>query len=301
MCFTFGGTHKNLGVYMDFHRNKKYIAALAIIVIFSVGVMAYSGFNTTGQAIKKYGTIEEKIQAEIDAAKQKITRPDYLPAVVYKNLPPFPEDFYTIDLLIFLGRITDIIDLDEKYWKQPEFYPGFEDNINLIANPERGRFYGIGYGAYPGDIGAEAGPGDDFTVASFFHTSWLVETYQGMQMNVVYPSDTNVPSQNLEGNQASVKQDPEVVKNYFEVTATPDIFLLEPANPIFGSNWAQKVLVHVKIKEDTPKGIYVIGINPTTPPKEYGQKWTKQYLTKYVDASAGVIGRPFVRIIVDVK
>ena len=286
---------------MNIYRNKKHIAALIIIVVFAVGVAAYSGFASTGQATKKYGTIEEKIQAEIDEAKTKITRPDYLPAVVYKNLPPFPDNFYTIDLLVFLGRLTDTVNLEEKYWKQPEFYPLFEDNVGLIANPVKGRFYGVGYGAYPGDIGAEAGPGDDFTVASFFHTSWLVETYQGMKMDVVFPSNSQIPNQNLNGTQLSVSQDPEKAKEYFEVTTTPDVFLLEPVNPIFGYNWTVKVLVHIKVKPETPKGTYVIGINPGTPPKEHSQRWIRQYLTRYNDGSSAVAGRPFVRITVDVK
>lgn len=285
-------------------KNRKKInsqlAYLAIIIILGVTVIGYTALSKPAET-KNYGTIEEKIQAELEAAQAKTTRPDYLPSAVYRNLPAFPSDFYPVDLLIGIGRIIDLVNLEEKYWKQPEFYPLFEENINLIANPSRGRFYGIGYGAYPGDIGTEASPGDDFTVASFFHTSWLVETYQGMKMDVVYPTISAIPNTDLNGTQMVIEQDPEKVKDYFEVTTNPSVFLLESVNPIFGYNWTVRVLVHIKIKPDTPKGTYVVGINPGTPPAEYSQRWVRQYLTKYVDVSSAVIGRPYVRVIVDVK
>ncbi len=278
----------------------KYIAASFVAVVF---VAAFIGYSMLGnpQPVKKYGTIDEKIKAEFDAANAKRTRPDYLPPVVYKNLPPFPGDFYVIDLLIYAGRLTDLVTLEEKYWKQPEFYPLFEEKIDIIANPTAGRFYGIGYGAYPGDIGVEASPGDDFTVASFFHTSWLVETYQGTKMEVVFPESSVIPNQDLNGTQFNVTQSPDQIKNYFEVTTNPEVFLLEPVNPIFGYNWTVKVLIHIKVMPETPKGRYVIGINPSAPPKEYSLKWTRQYLTKYNDAASGVGGRPYVRIIADIK
>ena len=35
-------------------------------------------------------------------------RPDYLPSVVFSKLPPFPKDFYSIALLVRLGKFTDM-------------------------------------------------------------------------------------------------------------------------------------------------------------------------------------------------
>lgn len=279
--------------------NKKIIASVIILIIAIPVLLIYQ--QSFQQPAKDYGTIEEKIARQLQEAQQKSKRPDYLPAEVYKNLPAFPGDFYKIDVLFMAGRMTDYVNLEEKYWKQPEFYPTFEMNLEKIRNPQLNWLYAFGYGAYPGDVVTEASAGDDFTVATFFYTSWLVETWQGMKMMHFYPADTGVPTQDLSGTWFTVTQDPDKVKDYFEVSINPSIVLLEPSSPIFGYNWTQKILVHVKIKDDAPKGRYVIGVNPVTPPKEYSNQWIKQYLLKYADASSGLAGRPYFRIVVDIK
>ncbi len=279
--------------------NKKIIAPVIIIIIAIPLLLIYQ--QSFQQPAKDYGTIEEKIARQLEEAKLKSERPDYLPAEVYKNLPAFPGDFYPVDALFGVGRMTDYVNLEEKYWKQPEFYPTFEMNLDKIKNPNVNAFYAFGYGAYPGDIGVGVNPGDDFTVATFFYSSWLVETWQGTKMQHFYPVQTGIPNQNLIGTQFTVIQDPETVKNYFDVSIEPNVILLEPSSPIFGYNWTQKILVHIKVKPDTPKGRYAIGVNPVAPPKEYSDKWVKQYLTRYADASSGLAGRPFFQIVVDVS
>lgn len=278
----------------------KIIAAILIIAIIAGTGIALLSLQPKPQP-KDYGTIEEKIARQIEEAKAKSARPDYLPPVVYKNLPAFPEDFYVIDALFYIGKITDYVNLEEKYWKQPEFYPTFEANLDKIQNPSLDRFYAFGYGAYPGDIGVGVKPGDEFTVATFFYSSWLVETWQGMKMQHFYPVQTGVPKSDLNGTQFTVIQDPDAVKDYFDISFEPVVFLLGPSSTIFDYNWTQKILVHVKVSPDTPEGRYVIGVNPVAPPREYSNQWTMQYRLKYADASAGVVGRPFFQIVVDVS
>jgi len=275
---------------------RNLIIAIVAIIIIAAGLFYFSQ-----QQQPQYGTIEQKIARQLEEAKLKTTRPDYLPSVVYQNLPLFPKDFYEIDALVELGRLTDLVSLEDKYWKQPEFYPTFESNIADIQNPNINRLYAFGYGAYPGDIGVDVKPGSDFTVATFFYSSWLVETWQGMRMQEFYPVQTGVPTQDLNGTKFSVIQDPDVVKTYFNVSFEPSVFLLGPSSPIFDYNWTQKVLVHIKVSPDTPKGRYVIGVNPVAPPKEYSDRWLMKYRLKYTDASAGVVGRPFFQLVVDVS
>ncbi len=278
------------------HSNNKIIAVIAALILSIILLFLLNQAQETPSGT--YGTIEKKIARQIEEAKLKSERPDYLPSVVYKNLPAFPRDFYQVDVLAQIGRLTDMVSLEEKYWKQPEFYPTFEDSLGLISN-NSGRNFGIGYSAYPENIGVEVSPENNFTVAGFFHSSWGMETYRGMKIDAAFPDASLVPSSN--GTPVTINQNPDAVKDYFNVTINPEIFLLEPSSPIFGYNWTVKITAYVEISPNTPKGIYVIGLNPTKPPKAYTQKWLREYPIKYADASDSVIGKPFVRIIADVK
>lgn len=229
------------------------------------------------------------------------TRPDYgLPEGTFRNLPPLPQDFWEFDQKFVSGQVTDFVDLGEEYWKQPEFYPTFEENIDFIKNPQGSRVYAFGIGAYPGDVGADAFPDSQFTVATFFYSSWLVETYQGMKLEAVYPETASVLTPDLQGTNFTVNQNPSEAGKYFNVTFEPETLVLDPSAPVFGSSWAAKVKINVTVSKDTPKGTYIIGVNPSDPPPEQSGLWLKTY-EKYSDGGAFRIGRPVFQLIVFVN
>jgi len=90
----------------------------------------------------------------------------------------------------------------------------------------------------------------------------------------------------------------EGTEEFFEVSIEPSILLLEPAYPAFGEHWAQKVTVHVKLK-NPPKGRYTIGLNPFSPPQEFSEKWSSRH--KYTEVGGFGVGRPLFQIILDIQ
>ncbi len=246
--------------------------------------------------------LEIDIERRLAAAEDLKQRKTDLPEIFFRNLPPFPEDFYRLRILVIYGKIYDLDTVDETYWKQPEFIPGFEEHaVRLINQPQAGRWGAFGYGAYPADTSVSTSPGEEFEVVTFFHTSWLVETYQGIKPVVVYNAESQMPSQDLQGS-STVSQDPEKVKTYFEVKVDPEMTVLGPTYPVLDYEWTKKIKVDVKVKEGTPPGKYVIGVNIGAPSADFNDQMYKKYLNLYTTSGNTVgVGRPFYQIAVEVK
>ncbi len=277
----------------------KYKRIHIILVILVIAAFAYF-IASTGEPSKP---VTEKKFLEKTAPKKIYNytpgeRPDYgLSQAMFRNLPPLPPDFWEVDEKFYQGGITDFVELGDEYYRQPEFYPTFEDNIEFIKNPQGGRIYAFGIGAYPGDIGAEVPPDSIFTVATFFHSSWLVETHQGVKLEAVYPERTDILNPDLQDVNFTVKQEPSKMGKYFNVTFDPELFVLGPTAPVFDENWTLKVKINVTVDKEAPKGTYVIGVNPVVPSPEYSELWLKTY-EKYSDAAGFRIGRPSFQLVV---
>ena len=197
---------------------------------------------------------------------------DSLAPETFENLPPFPEDFYSVLKEINSGNRL-ITDVGEGYYKQPEFYPTFTQNIGLMKSG-RQHWGVLGYGAFPSDVRVTAGRDGELAVTTIIHSSWLVETYQGLRM-------TTVLGEGLE--------------DYFDVSIEPEAILLEPSYPRFGSNWARKITFRVRMK-DPPAGDYLIGANPSAPPGEASREWASGFQGKYTEVGGFGVGRPLFQI-----
>ncbi|MDO8340244.1 MAG: hypothetical protein Q7T16_06325 [Candidatus Burarchaeum sp.] len=243
--------------------------------------------------------IELLIEAQKQRAEAISKRPDYLPEVVYQNLPAFPKDFYEMRVLVQYGKL-DLQDIGEEYWKQPEWYPSFEGaGLNMMQNPPRDRWGAWGIGVYPSDMMVETDQGTSFTATTYIYSSWLVQTYQGVGAELLYPASSSVSYEQVG---FKVVQDPVEAAKQFEVSFEPKGMLIGPSFPIFGEDWAQKQLVHVQVKPDAKPGNYVIGVNPGPPPSDMEKEWFKIYRTKYVtSAFSSGLDRPYFQITVVVK
>ncbi len=226
---------------------------------------------------------------------------------VFRELPIYPEDFEEVDIMVENNRYPIAEDFsekipDENYYKQPEFYPLWEDQGVPFYTPLKpgytpGYVGVVGYGSYPGDIiVSPIEPGQNFLTVTYWHTAWAVAKYQGMSLAINYP----VKGETKMG-MFKVNQDSEMVKNYFNVEITPNNLLLEPNYPLFGWNWAQKVKIDVHVNENTPPGKYLIGISPVDPPKDLESQWIKEHRLKYTSVGMVGIGRPTYQIFVEVQ
>lgn len=247
----------------------------------------------------------EKLMQEVSREKvfEEMRRPhreNYgIPAEVFSELPPIPADFGTMTYMFEIGRWKDLSYFTEEYYKQPEFYPNFEiAGLRFWKEPNPASWGVIGWGAYPADIWVNTYAGAEFEARTFWHTSWGVQTYQGVKLAPTYPAT----SADANGRIFNV-QDPEQVSKYFNVTFDEPVFLLSPTYPKFGRDWVRAVKVRVKVKEDTPKGEYVLGVDPVMPPEEVRTEWLLKYKMLYFDAaSSGIsINRPHFRLIIKVN
>ncbi len=204
---------------------------------------------------------------------QTPSRPEYaLDRAIFENLPDFPLDFYFVDFQAE-NFISD--SATESYYKQPEFYPTWETSgVDTFKNPVPDRASILGIGAYPADRTTNIRGDGEVNVTVFFHSSWSVQTYQGMRLNIINP-----------------------VPEYFDISLDKNDLVLGPNYPKFDNQWAQKVIVRIRSK-NAPSGNYTIGLNPSAPPKEKSTEWSQKY-RPYIEFFGG-LDRPYVRIQVDV-
>ncbi len=307
-----------------------YIIAFSVIAIIALVFIAksptqYAFFSSSTRPshcmIETYDTkpnIQENSLTTISFENGKYVVKKCIGDFVFKNLPPFPENFIKIQREICYQRIEDLSFYDKvgvdigKYYIQPEiigaadctflfdetglqFYAGYEENQPVkIDYPGQ-----IGYGAYPALFyrKIEKG-GGKVNVTTFFHSSWGIMTYQGFNLVAIYPSNGNFKGQSLE-------QNPDTVKNYINAKVLNNEFVLEPTWPIFSSNWTRRVDIVLDVSPDTPPGKYYIAIIPGPISKEKQYEYMLAYYWSnfiFVGSSSfSVIGEPPIQILIEIE
>jgi len=277
----------------DTGRIKIFAAVAAIVIIAAVFVYYQPQQDAEGTQSADYAELLEGLR-ETWSVMDNPDRTTYpIPIEIFDALPPVPSDFGEIDYMLVKGRLFAIGVLGEEYYKQPEFYPRFEEFFSYWTDPNLGMWGTNGYGTYPADQWTEVRAGDSFTAYAFFHTSWNVQTWQGVQLVPAFPAEGAGEFYNT--------MSPSELKNYFDVTIEPNLFLLDPTFPAFGYNWAYKIEVRVDVAPDTPPGRYVVGFGVAKPPQEKAEEWGWEHRNFYFDASGMIsVGRPQLRMMVTV-
>ncbi len=275
------------------------------LAIFLLGCTALPGSARGDQnSTTNYSELERRIAAE--GQDTNTTRPNYfgelLTQKVFGQLPPFPGDFYQFRLLMKLGKLTNASILGPEYWKQPEFYPEFEDQgVPIMREPPAGRFGAFGYGSFPAEIVILTTAGSSVTTTFYMHTSWLVETYQGMGFAPVFPASGSLLLSSFPDENKTVVQNSTLAAQYFDVKVSPDYILLEPAFPTFSANWTQKIDVTITVKPNTPPGRYLVGIDAVSPPDAKSDEWLLKYKNKYTTAGGTSVGAPWYSAYIEVR
>lgn len=200
-------------------------------------------------------------------------RRDYgLGQKTFSYLPVMPADFKEVEAAINESMIYDV---GEEYYKQPEFYPTFEQFIGAMKKPPAERIAIWGVGIYPARHEYRAQKESEFSFVVYLHASWLVQTYQGAKLEASYD------------------------KKYFDVSVSPDIVLLGPAYPKFHKDWTQKITVKVRVK-NASKSVHYISINPKLPSEQKEIEWRSKYKGLYVSMPASSPDQPYLKITVNV-
>jgi len=287
------------------------IFSLLILSIFLFGCLNLGGnASNLSNSTTANGGIDPrfaKLGVRLTIAERNFTsvRPEYFgpfTSQVFSKLPPMPRDFYEIDLLVTKGLWSNTSYITRDYWIQPEFYPEFEaQGVELMLNPPTGRFGAFGYGTYPSELVVLTYPGAHISTAFFVHTSWLVETYQGMGFELVYPANGFLRSSDFpNSDNRTVTQDQQVVRRYIRGRMSPSYAVFGPAYPAFDENWAHKIEVNLDIDPNTPPGRYIVGADIVAPPADKAEEWFTQYKSRYTSAGGTGIGTPWFSMFIEV-
>ncbi len=180
--------------------------------------------------------------------------------IFIKSNNKLPEDFVQVKRDIERGITYDLCTIGSEYWLQPEFYPNYQKFLDKEHDYSR---WGVhGFGAYPGGVGytvRNMKEGQTATVCTFIHSSFEIETFQGMKLTTVSSSP-----------------------DLFYVDIEPDTFLLYPPFPDVTKNnkWATKVKIIVTAKRDIPDGSYDFELKTTSPDNEQSVKFMEE-MKKY--------------------
>jgi len=249
----------------------------------------------------KYPGLEAKIRRELIAVEQVTKRPDYLPEVMFRDLPDMPMDFYAKRVMYRYGLFEmDPELIGPEYWKQPEWYPKFEENtVKVLQNAPADRYGVCCFGIYPADaymrLKIDGGEFHTFTKYAWIRSAPLVELYQGIRLAPHYPKEGNVEKDVTpwqENPKIDFMQDPDVAKKYIGISFAPEQFLLEPSFPIFRKEYIKLIEMQFTIDPDIPKGNYIVGFDTVAPDKEVSIDWMLKYPGAYNDARMGMFFSP---------
>ncbi|MFQ6056727.1 MAG: hypothetical protein ACE5KT_00360 [Methanosarcinales archaeon] len=251
-------------------------------------------------------------------------RPKYckeycVPDDVFYELPPYPKGMEIVKTRIDaglypimenFGAVKDIcmkwnLDYtkclefppDEAFYKQPEFFfkSWTSENIERyylpLGNPKGYNFTYVGiqgYGAFPGIVEVrpikedKVLPGMTLKSITYFRTGWGIKNYQGIHLYTHYPKLGKLRNKLIE-------QNPELVKNYFKITITPEEFVLGPTFPskdrnrVFDKDWVRKITILIKVNKNTPPGTYIIDITTGPVSRLNNTIWSNKYGFRYYE------------------
>ena len=136
-------------------------------------------------------------------------------------------------------------------------------------------------GSYPGRaVAPQTKPGETGKFVTFFISPAGTHYYRGAHLISVYPDNFGFEGQ-------AYKQNSNKVREYFDVSITPDVILFEPTYPQFLPGWMERVEMVIEVKENTPPGVYAIGITTIAPPEELNYKWQREYGLDYTPELGG--------------
>ena len=182
---------------------------------------------------------------------------------IYDNLPDKPANYDLVKRNFYDSQISDYSLISSEIFKQPDFYPTWErSGIPTYTNHDYDRWGVHGYGFFPGEQSLNIinmSKGDTLEIYTWFHTSWGVETWQGVQLEPVYNQDL------------------------FSVQITPNSFVLGPTFPSFDSEWTHLIKFTIEAKTHIQSGTYPISVMIKPPSKEFEDAWSWDILDKFTE------------------
>ncbi|GEM_PF-5811238 len=240
----------------------KHIFVLTAIIIILEIVLATSVFPQSGAT---YGVKETYTRGCLPGAIPSPTT--CLPDSMFRDLSKMPDDFGPVRALILSGRVQDICGkVDERYYEQPESYDTFyKTGLPQMLKSEPGREVVAGFGSFPAETFTTVSNSSGIVKTCFFlSTAWKVDRFQPLSIMPAFPDGTIGFTENkFPDGTKSVTQNATDVKKYISITTSPSEVILEPAWGYLYRGWVRKIDVTINVAPNTPKGKYIVGVNPS--------------------------------------
>ena len=285
-----------------------------VFAVFAVAVLVigclYNSANDPGQ-IKTVEELDSEFSDYLVKYKQRrlygdnisiLNRSSYGVSLrVFEDLPDMPGDFIRQTYLIKVGRLFDIEDLGEEYWKQPEFDPEFSrkglkywQDFGMTGF-KKSHWSTMGIRSYPYSQYVTTKPGYSFNVTLFVSSGWSVETFQGIHIEPTWIGS----AVSQIGDLLNSTDD---AGDYINVNVTPNEFLLTPAFPKFTTNWVKKIKFTGKVGEDTPDGLYILSMDVSAPSEDQSNEWFLDHLNLYSEGVQMIkLDKPYLQVFINVK
>jgi hypothetical protein len=256
--------------------NNKTVLAVIVVIAVIAGFLFLTQSGITGAATLN-SRKDYNIDFELDGQR-------YTTARMFQNLPPIPEDFWKVRIMIYTNKLRDLTQFGEEYWLQPEWEPSFTDTCLpklQKADFPRTSHAAAGYGIFPIKQGWTINPGDTIRSMTVIKSACFVPRYQGIGFHVSYPESARFR------NELEIwYSDPSKAKEYFTVEYSPQEVVIGPMFPIISSDYAQRIDVNVTASPDTPPGQYLVSLEPGGTSYEFSQAMYRKYLNMYDETGA---------------
>lgn len=233
---------------------------------------------------------------------------------IFGQLPKVPADHLSVTRLVWNGffrgdGITDLRLLSQKYWVQPEFFPGWrgQDTIRGMLSDDGTYWTPRGYGAYPSIRGYNiplSRVGTPIETLDLLRTAFNTSHYQGLGLFVYFPDCALAINRSV-----IFCQDPNVVSKMFRVTfktnshqmyldlkASYDfedtvppggIFVvLPPTRASFTSDWVVPIQLLIEATGSVPPGKYVFSIGMVDPAPFVTERYYLTYGESFVKSGS---------------
>lgn len=289
-------TEKKLVLATESFKTWRNWAIALIVVILAIGAGTF--YANTHKAEAQTIDYSELLTELQEAGKEPAKRQEYLPAEMFAELPPFPEDFYEKRLFFWrsargLSGGIPLSEITYEYYAQPELVPNWKDQcmpriqeeLEVLAQMEQCKNeYAIRKEELSKEIPTYTQ--EDHTLYCIKKTNIRQKIYgfdtfpddqyvvmpQGTRTNVVFLLRAGCCATYFQGVQLTTvypssgkifaekwEQNPAITEKYIRQEFSPNVVLVAPAFPYY--KWEEEKWTH--------KIALTVYVDKDTPPGRY--------------------------------
>jgi hypothetical protein len=207
--------------------------------------------------LSQYGEYKEMnitLMGQKKAYVSSVDRSKYgINYAVFSNLPSIPDDWGKSKYAYDSGNYHVFKDIPAEYFVQPEFFDDWE-TIGLKYQQHAVVGCKNGFFANPNTQRIYTKRGATVETYVIFRASFCASRAQSFAPQIF------VPASGMTYDGMQFIQNPKIIGDNVKLTFVPSGFVLGKTYPDFDPDWAQKAKVLIEVKDNLPRGIYVVSV-----------------------------------------